>query len=55
MNLTQKVQDEFEIAPLILMMTVVGDDDSCQQTLQADADVFNQTISYYAASSHLRW
>ena len=50
-TLTQKVQDEFEIAPLILMMTAVGDDDSRQQTLQADADVFNQTISYYAASS----
>ena len=39
-TLTQKVQDEFEIAPLILMMTAVGDDDSRQQTLQACADEF---------------
>ena len=37
-TLTQKVQDEFEIASLILMMTAVGDDDSRQQTLQACAD-----------------
>jgi CheY-like chemotaxis protein len=37
-TLTPKVQDEFEIAPLILMMTAVGDDDSRQQTLQACAD-----------------
>ena len=39
-NLTQKVQDEFQIASLILMMTAVGDDDSRQQTLQACADEF---------------
>jgi hypothetical protein len=26
-TLTQKVQDEFEIASLILMMTAVGDDE----------------------------
>ena len=39
-TLTQKVQDEFEIAPLILMMTAVGDDDSRQKTLQACADEF---------------
>ena len=38
--LTQKVRDEFEIAPLILMMTAVGDDDSRQQTLQDGADKF---------------
>ena len=53
-TLTQKVQDEFEIAPLILMKTAVGDDYSCQKTLQAGADeFFNKTIPYYAASSHL--
>ena len=39
-TLTQKVQDEFEIAPLILMMNPAGDDDSRQQTLQAGADEF---------------
>ena len=39
-TLTQKIQDEFEIAPLILMMTTVGDDDSRQLTLQACADEF---------------
>ena len=39
-TLTQKVQDEFEIAPLILMMTAVGDDDLYQQTLQAGAYEF---------------
>ena len=39
-TLTQKVQDEFEIAPLILMMTAVGDDDLRQKTLQAGADEF---------------
>ena len=39
-TLTKKVHDEFEIAPLILMMTAVGDDDSRQQTLQACADEF---------------
>ena len=39
-TLTQKVQDEFEIALLILMMNPVGDDDSRQQTLQAGADEF---------------
>ena len=39
-TLTQKVRDESEIAPLILMMTAVGDDDSRQKTLQACADEF---------------
>ena len=39
-TLTQKTQDEFEIVPLTLMMNAVGDDDSCQQTLQADAYEF---------------
>jgi DNA-binding response OmpR family regulator len=39
-TLTQKVQGEFEIVPLILMMTAVGDNDSRQQNLQAGADEF---------------
>ena len=39
-TLIQKVRDEFEIAPLILMITAVGDDDSRQQILQAGADEF---------------
>jgi DNA-binding response OmpR family regulator len=39
-TLTQKVQDEFKISPLILMMTAIGDDDSRQQTLQDGADKF---------------
>ena len=39
-TLIQKIQDEFEIALLILMMNPVGDDDSRQQTLQAGADEF---------------
>ena len=39
-TLTQKVRDEFEVAPLILIMTAVGDDDSRKQTLQAGADEF---------------
>jgi hypothetical protein len=37
--LTQKVQYEFEIAPLVLTMTEVGDD-SRQQNIQACADEF---------------
>ena len=39
-NLTQKVQDEFEIAPLIVMITAFGYDDSRQQILQGGADEF---------------
>ena len=39
-TLTQKVRDESEIAPLILMITAVGGDDSCHQILQEDADEF---------------
>ncbi|MBC8287484.1 MAG: response regulator [Nitrospinae bacterium] len=39
-TLIQRVRDEFESAPLILMITAVGDDDSRQQVLQAGADEF---------------
>jgi len=39
-TLIKKVRDEFEIAPLILMVTAVGDDDSRQKVLQAGADEF---------------
>jgi two-component system chemotaxis response regulator CheB len=39
-TLIQKVRNEFEVAPLILMITAVGDDDSRQQILQAGADEF---------------
>ena len=39
-TLIQKVRSEFEVAPLILMITAVGDDDSRQQILQAGANEF---------------
>ena len=39
-TLIQIVRDEFDKAPLILMVTAVGDDDSRQQILQAGADEF---------------
>jgi DNA-binding response OmpR family regulator len=39
-TLIQKIRDEFQVTLLILMMTVVGGDYSCQQILQADADEF---------------
>lgn len=39
-TLIQRVRSEFEVAPLILMITAVGDDDSRQQVLQAGADDF---------------
>jgi CheY-like chemotaxis protein len=39
-TMTQKVQDEFEIAPLIVMITAFGYDDSRQQILQGGADEF---------------
>lgn len=39
-TLIQRVRDEFEAAPLILMTTAVGDDDSRQKVLQAGADDF---------------
>lgn len=37
-TLIQRVREEVETAPLILMLTAVGDDDSRQQLLQAGAD-----------------
>ena len=39
-TLIQKVRSKLEVAPLIVMITAVGDDDSRQQILQAGANEF---------------